>query len=101
MSSIMTKPADARIPVHALPDGQDLPNGAVLLERLGATHAFGCGCCVARSPGAVAFDRLFLARVKGERAFTAVAVRPAAAAAARAIVEEDILVRARFRWAGL
>ena len=94
----MTKLTDARIPVRALPDGQALPEGAVLLEFFGVTHAMGCGCCVARSPGAIAFDRLFLARVNGERAFAAVVVRPASAAAARVIVEDDILVRARFRW---
>lgn len=94
----MTWSVDARIPVRALADGEAVPDGAALLDGVSATHALGCTCCVARSPGAVAFDRLFLARVKGERAFSSVVVPAVVAAAAQAIVADDIVVRARFRW---
>ena len=100
MSSIMTWSVDARTPVRALAHGEVMPEGAALLEGFGATHVLGCACCVARSPGALAFDRLFLARVKGERIFACVVVPAANAAAARAAVEDDIVVRARFRWVG-
>jgi hypothetical protein len=98
MSTIMTWSIDARIPVRALSEGEALPNGAAMLEGFEATHVLGCACCVARSPGAVAFDRLFLARVKGERAFASVVVPASVAAAASAVVSEDVVVRARFRW---
>ncbi len=98
MSRRRTWSLDARIPVRALVEGAPLPDGAALLEGFGAAHVVGCACCVARSPGAVAFDRLFLARVKGELAYASVVVSVAEAAAAREIVAEDIVVRARFRW---
>jgi len=98
MSSIMTWTLDARIPVRALPENEVLPEGAVLLDGFEDTHVVGCACCVARSPGAVAFDRLFLARVKGERAFASVAVAPLQVEAVKAVIEADVVVRARFRW---
>ncbi|MES2710804.1 MAG: hypothetical protein V4653_04430 [Pseudomonadota bacterium] len=89
---------DARIPVRALAEGELVPDGAALLAGIGAKHVLGCACCVARSPGAVAFDRIFLARVKGERSYSTVVVPPADVPAARDIVADDIVVRARFRW---
>ncbi|MBR0657520.1 hypothetical protein GXW79_20765 [Roseomonas arctica] len=93
----MTWSIDARIPVRALAEGEAVPDGAALLDGFAAEHVPGCTCCVARSPGAVAFDRLFLARVKGERAFSAVVVR-GEKAAVQSVVEGDVVVRARFRW---
>lgn len=94
----MTWSVDARIPVRALGEGEAVPEDAALLEEFAQPHVLGCACCVARSPGAVAFDRLFLARVKGERAFTSVVISADAAAAARLVVDDDVVVRARFRW---
>lgn len=89
---------DARIPVRAQIEGDAVPANAVLLDAVEPAHVLGCACCVVRSPGALAFDRLFLARVKGEVAFASVVVPAAVASSARAVVEDDMVVRARFRW---
>ena len=96
----MTWSLDARIPVRAQTEGDAVPANAALLDALETAHVMGCACCVVRSPGALAFDRLFLARVKGEIAFASVVVPATIAAAARAVVEDDMVVRARFRWVG-
>lgn len=102
----MTWTLDARIPVHLIAQDEPVPDGAVLLAEgrdfapAGAGHAIGCACCLPRSPAAPAFDRLFLARVKGERRFTAVAVRTATedgADAVRWALEADPVVVSRFR----
>jgi hypothetical protein len=66
-------------------------------------HAIGCACCLPRGPASVALGRLFLARARGEAPLfdTVVAVisSPAAAAAVRAALADDVVTRARFRLA--
>ncbi|WP_249120333.1 hypothetical protein [Plastoroseomonas hellenica] len=106
MSSAMAWTLDARIPVHLIAPGDAVPEGAALLAE-GADfavpasgHAIGCACCLPRSPAASAFDRLFLARVKGERSFTSVAARAETADGADAIrwaLDHDPVVSSRFR----
>lgn len=61
-------------------------------------HAPGCTCCVARSPAAVALDRLFLDRVRGAVPWFARVVVPVAGeAAVRDALAGDPTVSARFR----
>jgi hypothetical protein len=111
---------DARIPVR-LVAGEDLaealaaePEAAAVIEAgvpvpqgIAAAsfpappHPAGCGCCLARSVAASAFDRLFLARVKGEvphfrSVLAAAATRDGQAAIARALAEDPV-VPMRFR----
>lgn len=111
---------DARIPVHlvapealaaaraAQPDaallveaGIAAPAGAVLETFSAPPHPAGCGCCVARSAAAAAFDRLFLARVKGEVPFFASVLAAAATEAGRAAIGRalaaDPVVPMRYR----
>lgn len=65
------------------------------------THPPGCACCGARAPLALALDRLFLARVRGEmpffRAITIACAGDGARAAARDTLEHDPVVASRFR----
>lgn len=99
---------DARIPVHLIAPGDSPPEGAALLAEgqdfaiAGTAHAIGCACCLPRSPAAPAFDRLFLARVKGERHFTAIAARAVTAEGEEALrwaIDYDPVVSSRFRLA--
>lgn len=99
---------DARIPVHLIAPGDTLPEGAALLAEgqdfaIAATaHAIGCACCLPRSPAAPAFDRLFLARVKGERSFSSIAAQAATEEGAEALrwaLDYDPVVSSRFRLA--
>lgn len=99
---------DARIPVHLIAPGEAAPEGAALLAEgqdfaiPAAAHAIGCACCLPRSPAAPAFDRLFLARVKGERSFASVAARATTEAGAEALrwaLDHDPVVSGRFRLA--
>lgn len=99
---------DARIPVHLIAPGDALPDGAILLAEgtdfaVTATgHAIGCACCLPRSPAAPAFDRLFLARVKGERSFTSIAAQATTNEGAEALrwaIDYDPVVSSRFRLA--
>lgn len=114
---------DARIPVRLLEDPSDTaagaPSGAVVLAEDGAAlppgparverfaappataHPIGCACCQPRNPVAIALDRLFMARLKGEVAWfdTILAVVRSAdgQAAIRAALEQDSVAAARFR----
>ncbi|HEY4253026.1 MAG TPA: hypothetical protein VGM87_17580 [Roseomonas sp.] len=106
----MTWKLDARTLVHLLAPGDAVPEGAALITEgkefavsaaLGATgHGIGCACCPPRSPAAPAFDKLFLARVKGERSFASVAVRTATEEGLEAILwalDLDPVVSSRFK----
>jgi hypothetical protein len=66
-----------------------------------APHVAGCACCGGRPVAAPAFDRLFLARVRGDCAWfdrvVALAETPAARAAITAALAEDAVTAARFR----
>lgn len=74
---------DARVPVVLGVPSDVGEADAVLVERAAAlaggaqesflpvagAHIAGCACCVARGPAAVALDRLFQRRVRGEIGF--------------------------------
>lgn len=112
-------PPDPRIPVRLLAPGEPPPAGAAVLaegeppplppdgrpvarfDLPASGHALGCACCAPRNPAAVALDRLFLMRVRGEAAFfaevAAIARSERGAAAIRAALAGDSLARARFR----
>lgn len=113
----MTPWLDARIPVLV---GADLrPGDAALVEQGAAAppgvpqaafavesrpedgHLAGCACCAARTGAAVALDRLFLRRARGEVAFfgrvTAVLATAAGEASLRAALDSDPVVSARYR----
>ena len=81
-----------------------LPRGAVALASFDLyvpTHPSGCACCGARSPVAVALDRLFLARMKGDAPWfdRVVALCPEedSRAALAAVLREDAVTLSRFR----
>jgi len=111
---------DARIPVRLVaPDGLDAalaadPAAALVVEDGVAVpqavavetfpappHPAGCACCIARSAASAAFDRLFLARVKGEVPFFDCVLAVAATAEGRAAIEAalatDPVVPMRYR----
>jgi hypothetical protein len=118
MSNHMPRDHDPRIPVCLLGPGEAPPPGAAVLAEgeppaepaghaaarfdLPATgHAIGCACCAPRNPAAMALNRLFLSRVRGEAPFFAeVAAIPRSAKGAAAIrdaLSGDPVVQARFR----
>jgi hypothetical protein len=82
-----------------------LSSGAAALEGFEAwmPHAAACGCCGGRPPVAVALDRLFQARVRGQCAWfervLALAETPEAFQAVAATLNEDAVTVARFRLA--
>ena len=114
---------DARIPLSILASAEALlaalngPPAALLLPEppcampagaaaqasyaLGAPHLAACTCCAGRSAPALALDRLFQARARGQSPWfsrvLALAETPAAAAALQAALREDALTAARFR----
>ena len=106
---------DARIPVEfatAPPAnaaallceaGLAVPSGAVIAVPFDPLpgHAAGCTCCGGRPAAARAFDRLFLARVRGECAWFDRVVAVVPSEAGRAAVEmaltADAATSARFR----
>ncbi len=83
------------------PDG--LPAGAVALASFEpfVPHAAACGCCGGRGAAAVALDRLFQARVRGQCAWfdrvVAVAETEDARALVAAALAGDAVTQARFR----
>ena len=104
---------DARIPVLV---GADPAPGDVALVETGASpppgvphalfaadapHPIGCACCVARVGAALALDRLFLLRARGEIPFfgrvAAVLATSAGEASLRAVLAADPVVSARYR----
>jgi hypothetical protein len=100
---------DARIPVFFGTEPNEGEGVAWLVEDAAvapwnsreAGHVAGCTCCVARSPVAEAFGRLFRARVVGEVPFfTRLGVVPAGAAgetSVRQALETDGLTSACYR----
>lgn len=101
---------DARIPVGIAPAAPGQARALLLatdagtaLEIDAALHFAGCGCgCVAaRSPVAITFDHIFLARMRGEIPFfrrMTVACRDAdAEAVLREVVRNDPVMSTRFR----
>jgi hypothetical protein len=80
-----------------------LPSGAAAFEGFEAwmPHAAACGCCGGRPPVAVALDRLFQARVRGQCAWfervVALAPTPEGRAAVVAALTGDAVTLARFR----
>jgi hypothetical protein len=79
-----------------------LPPGAAIAAAFEPlAHALGCACCGGRPAAAPAFDRIFLARVKGDCAWfdrvVAIAASEAGRAALAAALAEDAATRARFR----
>jgi len=114
---------DARVPVLLAADAGAIPallasapGAALLVEAPGAgiagavhqvsfapapAHLVGCACCGGRPAAAVAFDRLFLARVRGECPWfdrvIAWAPSPAGRAAIDAALADDAATAARFR----
>jgi hypothetical protein len=115
----MTWSLDARTPVRLLAHAAEAPPGAVVLAEDGAVlpagmarveryatplegpHPMGCACCQPRSPAAIALDRLFLARLRGQapwfKEVLAVAATAAGRAAILAALERDSVTSARFR----
>ncbi|MFB9969601.1 hypothetical protein ACFFMP_05955 [Pseudoroseomonas cervicalis] len=108
---------DARTPLR-LADPASIPAGAVLLAEDGAparppgpgggfaappaaAHPIGCACCQPRNPAAIALDRLFLARTRGQAPwFTEIWVvlrTGDGASAIAAALETDSVTQARFR----
>jgi hypothetical protein len=86
---------DARIPVAF---GADVREGdARFVPSAQPSHPAGCTCCVARSEDALALDRLFLARVRGEVPWFRRVVVPADDPALRAALTADPVLSARFR----
>lgn len=101
----MTWTIDARIPVTLVTDDAALAAaaaarpGAHVLQGGFGPHQPGCACCEGRSPAALALDRLFLDRVRGQVAFFD-AVLAREDAGLRAALAGDRVVTARFRLAG-
>ncbi|MBO1075985.1 hypothetical protein [Roseomonas marmotae] len=122
MSSVMNWSLDARTPVRLLAHAAEAPPGAVVLAEDGAAlppgtarveryatpaataHPIGCACCQPRSPAAIALDRLFLARMRGEtpwfKEIVALAVTDAGRQAVLAALQQDNVISARFRAEG-
>jgi hypothetical protein len=113
---------DARIPVTlAVPGSADGAQDTALLVEAGlpapagafterfdpAAHGVGCadpGCvgCAPRAPAALALDRMFLARARGQAPFfrsVVVVSLPARHEALAAMLRDDAVVSARFRMA--
>lgn len=104
---------DARISVHLGPAGAIGEGDAALVEGSAGPpqgraewfqpgpHQAACACCGGRSPAAVALDRLFQRRARGETAFfrrvVAVTMTPAGAEAVRAALRDDPVASARYR----
>ncbi|MGK7867275.1 hypothetical protein [Falsiroseomonas sp. E2-1-a20] len=120
----MTWSVDARIPLLLLADataaasalrggppaallleaGLDQPPGPVLTEarfQPQAGHGVACACCTGRSEAALALDRLFQARVRGQCGWfervVAVAITEAGRLELTEALAGDRLVAARYR----
>lgn len=107
---------DARTPVRLngspapggvwlLEDGAPAPADAAWIERfptpVPGAHPIGCACCQPRSGAALALDRLFLARAKGQAPWFAEVFAASAtelgAMALRQALTEDPVARTRFK----
>ena len=110
----MSQPSDPRIPVQFAaigagafavlrePGAPPPPGGAALVVEFSPlAHPLGCACCGGRPAAALAFDKLFLARVKGTCPwFERVLALPAGAAGRAALIaalDQDRATAARFR----
>ena len=72
--------------------------GGVARFAAGAAHRIGCGCCGGRAPVAVALAGLFTARARGDVAFfTRVIADVRDPDLVQLALEDDIIVRARFK----
>jgi hypothetical protein len=86
---------DARIPVVF---GAEAGEGdARFVPSAQPAHPVGCTCCAARSDDALALDRLFLARVRGEVPWFRRVVVSDDDPALRAALATDPVLSARFR----
>lgn len=78
--------------------GLAVPTGGLVGRfSLGAAHVLGCNCCAGRSAPAQALAALFLARARGEGLFfrrVIAVVRDQTLV--RGLLEDDVMVRARF-----
>jgi hypothetical protein len=80
-----------------------LPAGAAALVSFDPwmPHGVACGCCGGRSPAAVALDRLFQARVRGQCAWfdrvLALAETPEARQEVATALRDDVVPAARLR----
>lgn len=91
-------------PAALLAEG-DPPAGAPAVTETfvpaDAPHLVGCACCAGRAPAALALDRLFQARVRGQVGWfdrvVALATSPAGQAEIAAALREDALTLARYR----
>jgi len=91
-------PADAVL----VEDGCDMPAaGYAVRFALGLPgHALGCACCTLRGPAADALGRMFRERATGVAPFfsrVVVLASPEGEHVVREAVENDVLVKARYR----
>ena len=89
---------DARIPVAF--DAQLQEGDASFTPSGVAAHPIGCVCCTSRSEDALALDRLFLARVRGEVPWFRRVVVPSENQPLRHAIVADPVLAARFRIEG-
>ena len=99
---IFAPAAAAVVPDALLTDVPPPPGFAGAVARFaagaGMAHSIGCGCCGGRAPAAVALAGLFTARARGDVAFfTRVIADVRDAALVQRALEDDIVVRARFK----
>lgn len=92
---------DARIPVAFGPADRAGPDDLVVVPAAADTvHSAGCACCVARTPTAEVFGRLFQQRARGEVPWfrrVLVVAGPDEEAAVVLALMNDPVVSARFR----
>jgi hypothetical protein len=90
-------------PAAVLGVARTAPAGAVAVEGFdpAVPHAAACACCQGRPAAAVALDRLFQARVRGQCPWfdrvVALAETNASRTAVAAALDQDAVTAARFR----
>ncbi len=96
--------ADLKDDDAALIEGEAMPDGVPAERFEPGPHAAGCACCVSRSPAAIALDRLFQRRARGQVGFFRRVVAVTATAegdmAVWAAVRDDPVASARYKLAG-
>ena len=94
----MPAPGDAALVETGAASPPGIPLGQFTPD---AGHPAGCACCAARQAAALALDRLFLQRARGEipffRRVAAVLATERGEASLRAALASDPIVSARFR----
>ena len=98
----MPGPGDAALVEAGAASPPDVPLGIPSGQFTPDTdHPAGCACCAARQAAALALDRLFLQRARGEipffRRVAAVLATERGEASLRAALASDPVVSARFR----